>query len=105
MTALEVLHTYWGYDGFRPMQEEIIGQALEGRDVLAILPTGGGKSVCFQVPCLMREGIGLVITPLIALMKDQVQNLMDRGIRAITVHAGMNRHEEDLALNNAAYGD
>ena len=105
MTALEVLHTYWGYDGFRPMQEEIIGQALEGRDVLAILPTGGGKSVCFQVPCLMREGIGLVITPLIALMKDQVQNLMDRGIRAIAVHAGMNRHEVDLALNNAAYGD
>ena len=105
MTALEVLHTYWGYDGFRPMQEEIIHQALEGRDVLAILPTGGGKSVCFQVPCLMREGIGLVITPLIALMKDQVQNLMDRGIRAMAVHAGMNRHEVDLALNNAAYGD
>ncbi|MBO4624106.1 MAG: RecQ family ATP-dependent DNA helicase [Bacteroidales bacterium] len=105
MTAQEVLHTYWGYDGFRPMQEEIIHQALEGRDVLAILPTGGGKSVCFQVPCLMREGIGLVITPLIALMKDQVQNLMDRGIRAIAVHAGMNRHEVDLALNNAAYGD
>ena len=105
MTALEVLHTYWGYDGFRPMQEEIIHQALEGRDVLAILPTGGGKSVCFQVPCLMREGIGLVITPLIALMKDQVQNLMDRGIRAIAIHAGMNRHEVDLALNNAAYGD
>jgi ATP-dependent DNA helicase RecQ len=87
------------------MQEEIIHQALEDRDVLAILPTGGGKSVCFQVPCLMREGIGLVITPLIALMKDQVQNLMDRGIRAIAVHAGMNRHEVDLALNNAAYGD
>ena len=105
MTALEVLHTYWGYDAFRPMQEEIIRQALEGRDVLAILPTGGGKSVCFQVPCLMREGIGLVITPLIALMKDQVQNLMDRGIRAMAVHAGMNRHEVDLALNNVAYGD
>ena len=105
MTALEVLHTYWGYDAFRPMQEEIIRQALDGRDVLAILPTGGGKSVCFQVPCLMREGIALVVTPLIALMKDQVQNLMDRGIRAIAVHAGMNRHEVDLALNNAAYGD
>ena len=105
MTALEVLHTYWGYDAFRPMQEEIIRQALEDKDVLAILPTGGGKSVCFQVPCLMREGIALVVTPLIALMKDQVQNLMDRGIRAIAVHAGMNRHEVDLALNNAAYGD
>ncbi|MBR0287196.1 MAG: RecQ family ATP-dependent DNA helicase [Bacteroidales bacterium] len=105
MTALEVLHTYWGYDAFRPMQEEIIHHALEGKDVLAILPTGGGKSVCFQVPCLMREGIGLVITPLIALMKDQVQNLQDRGIRAIAIHAGMSRHEVDLALNNAAYGD
>ena len=105
MTALEVLHTYWGYDAFRPMQEEIVHQALEGKDVLAILPTGGGKSVCFQVPCLMREGIGLVITPLIALMKDQVQNLQDRGIRAIAIHAGMSRHEVDLALNNAAYGD
>ena len=105
MTPLEVLHTYWGYDAFRPMQEEIIREALAGRDVLAILPTGGGKSVCFQVPCLLREGIGLVITPLIALMKDQVQNLQDRGIRAIAVHAGMNRHEVDLALNNAAYGD
>ena len=105
MTALEVLHTYWGYDAFRPMQEEIIREAVEGRDVLAILPTGGGKSVCFQVPCLMREGIGLVITPLIALMKDQVQNLQDRGIRAIAIHAGMSRHEVDLALNNAAYGD
>ena len=80
-------------------------QALEGRDVLAILPTGGGKSVCFQVPGMMRDGIALVITPLIALMKDQVQNLQARGIKAIAVHAGMNRHEVELALNNAAYGD
>ena len=87
------------------MQEEIVRQALEGRDVLAILPTGGGKSVCFQVPAMMRDGIALVITPLIALMKDQVQNLQARGIKAIAVHAGMNRHEVELALNNAAYGD
>ena len=87
------------------MQEEIIREALEGRDVLAILPTGGGKSLCFQVPALIREGIALVVTPLIALMKDQVQNLEARGIRAIAVHAGMNRREVDLALNNAAYGD
>ena len=105
MTAHEVLKTYWGYESFRPKQEEIIREALAGRDVLAILPTGGGKSVCFQVPCLMREGIGLVVTPLIALMKDQVQNLEARGIRAMAVHAGMSRHEVDLALNNAAYGD
>ncbi|MBO4634810.1 MAG: RecQ family ATP-dependent DNA helicase [Bacteroidales bacterium] len=105
MSPQEVLKTYWGYDGFRPMQEEIIRQALEGRDVLAILPTGGGKSVCFQVPALMRDGLALVVTPLIALMKDQVQNLKDRGIRAMAIHAGMNRREVDLALNNAAYGD
>ena len=87
------------------MQEEIISNALEGRDVLAILPTGGGKSVCFQVPALMKDGLALVVTPLIALMKDQVQNLRSRGIRAIAIHAGMNRREVDLALNNAAYGD
>ena len=102
--ALEILRRYWGYDSFRPMQEEIISAAAEGRDVLAILPTGGGKSVCFQVPALMTDGTALVVTPLIALMKDQVQNLESRGIRAIAVHAGMPRHQVDLALNNAAYG-
>ena len=96
---------YWGYDAFRPMQEEIISAAAEGRDVLAILPTGGGKSVCFQVPALMKEGIALVVTPLIALMKDQVQNLEARGIRALAIHAGMTRFQVDTALNNAAYGD
>ena len=101
MTALETLKKYWGYDSFRPMQEEIVSAALEGRDVLAILPTGGGKSVCFQVPAMMRDGLALVVTPLIALMKDQVQNLEARGIRAVAVHAGMNRREVDTALNNA----
>ncbi|MBQ1912040.1 MAG: RecQ family ATP-dependent DNA helicase [Bacteroidales bacterium] len=105
MTPLEVLQTYWGYDHFRPMQEEIIREALEDRDVLAILPTGGGKSVCFQVPALIKDGVTLVVTPLIALMKDQVQQLTARGIRALAIHAGMNRREVDLALNNAAYGD
>ena len=105
MTAAQTLKEYWGYDSFRPMQGEIISSALEGRDTLAILPTGGGKSICFQVPAMMRDGIALVVTPLIALMKDQVQNLETRGIRAIAVHAGMNRREVDTALNNAAYGD
>lgn len=105
MSPSEVLKEYWGYDGFRPMQEEIITAALGGKDVLAIMPTGGGKSICFQVPGLMRDGITLVVTPLIALMKDQVQNLNDRGVRALAIHAGMSRHEVDLALNNAAYGD
>ena len=105
MTAEQVLKKWWGYDGFRPMQKEIIDSALEGRDTLAILPTGGGKSVCFQVPAMMRDGLALVVTPLIALMKDQVQNLAGRGIRALAIHAGMPRREVDLALNNAAYGD
>ena len=105
MTPSEVLKKYWGYDSFRPKQEDIVRAALEGKDVLAILPTGGGKSVCFQVPALMREGIAIVVTPLIALMKDQVQNLNDRGIKALCVNAGMGRREVDLTLNNAAYGD
>ncbi|MBQ2107141.1 MAG: RecQ family ATP-dependent DNA helicase, partial [Bacteroidales bacterium] len=105
MTAEEVLKRWWGYDSFRPMQKEIIISALEGRDTLAILPTGGGKSICFQVPAMLRDGLALVVTPLIALMKDQVQNLSQRGIRALAIHAGMPRREVDLALNNAAYGD
>ena len=103
--ALEVLKEYWGHDSFRPKQEDIVRTALEGRDVLAILPTGGGKSVCFQVPAMIRPGIAIVVTPLIALMKDQVQNLTDRGIRALCIHAGMGCREVDTALNNALYGD
>ena len=99
------LKQYWGYDTFRPRQEEIISAALEGRDVLAILPTGGGKSVCFQVPALMREGIAIVVSPLIALMKDQVQNLAKRGIKALAVYSGMTAREIDVALDNAVYGD
>ena len=105
MTPLEVLKEYWGYESFRPKQEEIVNTALEDRDVLAILPTGGGKSVCFQVPAMLRDGIAIVVTPLIALMKDQVQNLNDRGIKALCVHAGMGRHEVERTLNNAAFGD
>lgn len=103
--ALEVLKEYWGHDSFRPKQEDIVRTALDGRDVLAILPTGGGKSVCFQVPAMIRPGIAIVVTPLIALMKDQVQNLTDRGIRALCIHAGMGRREVDTVLNNALYGD
>ncbi|MBR5906636.1 MAG: RecQ family ATP-dependent DNA helicase [Bacteroidales bacterium] len=104
-TPEQVLKAWWGYDSFRPMQKEIVTSALEGRDTLAILPTGGGKSICFQVPAMMKDGLALVVTPLIALMKDQVQNLQQRGIKAIALHAGMTRREVDLALNNAAYGD
>ena len=105
MTPQEVLNKYWGYPSFRPRQEEIVRTALAGKDVLAILPTGGGKSVCFQVPALMKDGIAIVVTPLIALMKDQVQNLNDRGIKALCVNAGMGRREVELTLNNALYGD
>ena len=104
-SPLDILKEYWGYSSFRPMQDKIVNTALAGKDVLAILPTGGGKSVCFQVPTMLKDGIALVITPLIALMKDQVQNLNDRGIKALAVYAGMNKREVDLALNNAAYGD
>ncbi|MFA5325230.1 MAG: ATP-dependent DNA helicase RecQ [Bacteroidales bacterium] len=100
-----ILKKYWGYDSFRPKQKEIIDSALEGKDVLAILPTGGGKSICFQIPALMREGICIVISPLIALMKDQVQNLNVMGIKALAIYSGMTYHEMDIALDNAIFGD
>ena len=102
---LDILRKYWGYDSFRLRQEDVVRAAMEGRDVLAILPTGGGKSICFQVPVLAGDGMAIVVTPLIALMKDQVQNLNARGIKALCINAGMNRHEVELTLNNAAYGD
>ena len=105
VSALDILKEFWGYDSFRSKQQEIIDSAVSGRDTLALLPTGGGKSVCFQVPALMKDGIALVITPLVALMKDQVRTLQDRGIKALAVHAGMGRQEVDTILNNACYGD
>ena len=95
------LKKYWGYDSFRPMQKEIISSALEGKDTLAILPTGGGKSICFQVPAMMRDGICIVVSPLISLMKDQVENLCARGIKALAVYSGMSFRDIDIALDNA----
>jgi ATP-dependent DNA helicase RecQ len=103
-TPLSILEKYWGYTQFRPLQADIVNAAVEGKDVLALLPTGGGKSVCFQVPALLREGICIVITPLIALMKDQVEQLRQRGIEAAAVHAAMSRFEVDVLLNNCIYG-
>lgn len=99
------LRKYWGYESFRPMQKEIISSALQGRDTLAILPTGGGKSICFQVPAMMREGICIVVSPLISLMKDQVENLCERGIKALAVYSGMSYRDIDIALDNAIYGN
>lgn len=105
MGPREILEKYWGYSSFRPMQEEIINSALQGRDTLALMPTGGGKSVCFQVPAMAREGICLVVSPLIALIKDQVQNLNSRGIKALAVYSGMTYSQIDITLDNAIYGD
>jgi ATP-dependent DNA helicase RecQ len=101
---LIILRKYWKHMHFRPLQREIIHSVLAGQDTLAILPTGGGKSVCFQVPALMREGTCLVVTPLIALMKDQVESLERKGIRALAVHSGMTRDAIDLTLNNCIHG-
>lgn len=99
-----VLKQYWGYDQFRPVQEEAIRSVLEGNDTLLLLPTGGGKSICFQVPVMTMEGVCIVVTPLIALMKDQVEQLKRRDISAAAIHSGMNRHEIDITLDNCIHG-
>ncbi len=104
MTAHEALKTYFGYDNFRPLQEEIIQSVLDGRDTLALMPTGGGKSLCFQVPTMAMGGLCLVITPLIALMKDQVENLRRRDIRAAAIYTGMTYEQQKVALDNCQWG-
>lgn len=103
-SAAEILRRYWGYDSFRPMQREIIDSVLAGNDTLALLPTGGGKSVTFQVPAMILPGLTVVVTPLISLMKDQVDNLLERGIRAAAVHSGLSRAENRLALDRCRLG-
>ncbi len=105
MTPLEVLKQYWGYTAFRPLQQAIIQAVLEKKDVLALLPTGGGKSICFQVPALIRPGLCLVVSPLIALMKDQVDQLKKRGIAAEAVYSGMQPRAIDCVLDNCIYGE
>ena len=99
----QILKKYWGYDAFRAMQEEIIDSVLEGKDTLALLPTGGGKSICFQVPAMALEGVCIVVTPLIALMKDQVEQLSRRGISAKAIYSGMSKREIDITLDNCVY--
>ncbi|MFA6261615.1 MAG: ATP-dependent DNA helicase RecQ [Bacteroidia bacterium] len=105
MNIHETLKTYWGYDSFRPLQEEIIRSVLAGNDTLALLPTGGGKSLCFQVPAMAGEGICIVVSPLIALMKDQVEHLTAKGISAKAIYSGLSYHENNLILNNCIHGE
>lgn len=105
MSIQEVLKKYWGYDAFRNPQDRIIESVLAGKDTLALLPTGAGKSICYQVPIMAQEGIGIVVSPLIALMKDQVQQLKRRGIKAVEIVSGMSAREIDITLDNCIYGD
>lgn len=104
MTPLDALRKYFGYDQFRPLQEEIVQSVLDGRDTLALMPTGGGKSLCFQVPTMVMNGLCLVITPLIALMKDQVENLRKRNIRAAAIYTGMTYEQQKVTLDNCQFG-
>ncbi len=105
MDIHQILIKYWGYSSFRPMQEEIIRSVMAGKDTLALMPTGGGKSLCFQVPAMAREGICIVISPLIALMKDQVDRLRRQEIKAFAIYSGMHFNEIEVALNNVTLGD
>ena len=101
----KILKDYWGYDNFRGIQEDIIRSIGSGRDTLGLMPTGGGKSITFQVPAMAKDGLCIVITPLIALMKDQVRNLRDRGIKAVAIYSGMTREEIIIALENSIFGN
>ena len=100
-----ILKQYWGYDRFRGIQEDIIDSISKNKDTLGLMPTGGGKSITFQVPALAKEGMCLVITPLIALMKDQVQNLKKRGIKALAIYSGMSRQDIIITLENCIFGN
>ena len=102
---LDTLKKYWHYDSFRPMQHEAIESILSGRDTLVLMPTGGGKSIIYQLPTLASDGLCIVVTPLIALMKDQVDSLRKRGISAVAIHSGMTPRQIDIALDNCIYGD
>src|SRR4051794_34014001 len=104
-SPLSILQQYWQHTAFRGKQEDIIQSVLDGKDTLALLPTGGGKSVCYQIPALLKEGLCLVISPLIALMKDQVSSLERKGISALAIYSGMTPFEVKQTLQKAAYGD
>ena len=104
-TPIEILKSYWGYSTFRPLQEQIIEEVIAGQDVLVLMPTGGGKSITYQVPGLLMEVICLVVSPLIALIKDQVQQLKSRDINAEYLVSGMDYREIDRVLDNCIYGN
>ena len=105
MNIQQILIKYWGHNTFRPLQEDIINSILNGNDTLALMPTGGGKSICFQIPAIAKSGVCVVISPLIALMKDQVNNLNKRGIKAVAIFSGMHYTQIDIALDNCVHGD
>ena len=104
MQALDILKKYWGYNTFRLKQEEVINSVLKSKDTLALLPTAGGKSICFQVPALMKDGICLVISPLISLMEDQIKYLKSKGIKSVSIYSFMSNKDIQTALTNCLYG-
>ena len=103
--TIEILKEYWGYTSFRPLQEDIIDEVIQGRDVLALMPTGGGKSLTYQVPALLLKGVCIVVSPLIALIKDQVEDLRSRKLNAHYIVSGMDYKEIDRILDNCIFGD
>jgi len=102
---IQILERYWNFTSFKPLQENIINAVLEGEDTFALLPTGGGKSICFQIPALVKEGICIVVSPLIALMKDQVNTLKEKGVKAMALTNEFKSSEIDTMLNNCIYGN
>ena len=104
-SARSILQSVFGYDSFRPPQDQIIDTVINGGDALVLMPTGGGKSLCYQIPALVRGGCGIVISPLIALMKDQVQKLQDQGIKAMALTSGIPPQQLDTLLDNCIYGN
>ena len=104
-THKEILNKYWGFEEFRPVQEDIIKDIISGKDVFAMLPTGGGKSLCYQLPGIIRKGLTIVVSPLISLMQDQIKQLNDRDIKAKAIISGMSYREIDITLDNVRFGN